>query len=128
MTDPIPVDTLQAPHEPAVRRPGTAGLWAVLLAGPAAWITHFAVVYLLAEAACRSHDASEMRFLDPSGLTWAIVVATVVAIAALVPALVAGARRRRSDRLLGSVALVLTGGAIPAILAVALPTVWLGPC
>lgn len=128
MSDPIPVDTLEAPHEPAVRRPGTARLWAVLLAGPAMWITHFAVVYLLAEAACRSHEVDEIRFLGPDGLEWAIAIVTLVAVVALVPAIFAAIERRRSDRLVGSVALILAVGAIPAIVAVALPVVWLVPC
>lgn len=128
MTEPLPVDTLEAPHEPAVRRPSTRGQWAVLLAGPATWIAHFAVVYLLAEAACRSHAEPDMRFLGPDGLEVAIAIATVVALVALAPAIVAAVRRRRSDRVLGSVALILTVGAIPAIVAVAIPVAWLGPC
>ncbi|MBW3657521.1 MAG: hypothetical protein KY457_02710 [Actinobacteria bacterium] len=55
--------------------------WVVFLAGPVIWITHFMVVYLIAEAGCTGDGALLDRF-DPPVPVVATWVATVVAVPA----------------------------------------------
>lgn len=128
--EPEPVDTLTAPHEPVVETPSTVGLWRHVLAGPSLWLAHFAVVYLLAEAACEAERTGGMDVLDPSTLRVVVVVATIVAAGtAVVAAIWSWRRSRRPDAsgLLWAATLASTGAAL-TILAVGLPILWIGPC
>lgn len=126
----IPVDTLEAPHEPAVWTESTARFWAVLLAGPVIWITYFAVVYLVAEAACTPSVSDRWSAFGERTLAGFVAVATIVAgIAALVATAVAWRAVRRPDASpLHRASMVLAVGSFLSVIAVGAPVVVLGPC
>jgi hypothetical protein len=122
-----PTDTLREPHEPLVETPGTAGMWAVVLAGPVLVMAHFWFVYLVAEAACEAERSPRMWFIGPDSLTWSIVVATGVgAVAALVAAWIGW--RSTGTRMLATVGTIMSVGSAATILAVGLPALVLAPC
>ena len=125
-----PVDTLDAPHEPVVATRSTVTTWLLVLTGPVVWITHFATVYLNAEASCASVRNRRIDFFGPSVLTSFVVVATVAAVAVIAVAAVIAWRRSnaRSDSVMHRLAVILSVGAIAAVLAVGLPILWLDPC
>ena len=126
----IPVDTLEAPHEPAVWTRSTSWFWVVLLAGPVIWIVHFAVVYLAAEAACTPTVASRWPDLDGGSLRAFVVVVTLVAaIACAVAAIVAWRATRAGDASpLTRAAVVLAIGSLVSVVLVGTPVLVLGPC
>lgn len=131
-TDPeeIPVDTLEAPHEPAVWSASTVRFWAVLLAGPVIWIVHFAVVYLVAEAACAPNVAERWSALGGRTLDGFVVVATIVAgMACLVATAFAWRAMREPDASpLHLASVVLAIGSFLSVIAVGAPALVLGPC
>lgn len=126
----VPVDTLDAPHEPAAWTRSTRWFWAVLLAGPVIWIGHFAAVYLAAEAACTPAVADRWSVVDEGSLRWFIVVATVVAaVACVVAALVAWRAMRAPDASpLHRASVMLAVGSVASVIAVGGPVLVLGPC
>lgn len=126
----IPVDTLDAPHEPAAWTRSTRRFWAVLLAGPVIWIVHFAAVYLAAEAACTPAVEDRWPAVDESSLRVFIVAATVVAaVGCVVAALVAWRAMRRPDASpLHRASVVLAIGSVASVIAVGGPVLVLGPC
>lgn len=128
--DEIPVDTLDAPHEPAAWTRPTVRFWVVLLAGPVIWIVHFAVVYLTAEATCTPTVGNRWPMLDAGSLRVFVVVATIVAaIGCVVAALVAWRAVRRPDASpLHRAAVVLAVGSCASVIAVGAPVLVLGPC
>lgn len=124
-----PVDTLEAPHEPVVATRSTVTTWLLVLAGPVVWITHFATVYLNAEATCASVRNRRIDYLGPTVLTRFVVVATVVAVAVIaVAAVIAWRRSNTRDEVMHRLAVILSVGSIAAVLAVGLPILWLDPC
>lgn len=127
MNRPPPTDTLREPHEPVVETPGTAIMWLVVLAGPVLVMAHFWFVYLAAEAACEADRSAGMRFVDPGGLEWIVVGATVVAASAALVAAWIG-RRSIGTRMLAQVGTIMSLGAAATILAVGLPILVLAPC
>ncbi len=64
------------PIEQIPDTPSTLRNWAELLGGPAIWISHFMIVYLVAEAGCAALDLGE------GVLVAFTVVATVIAVLA----------------------------------------------
>ena len=125
-----PVDTVDEPHEPVVDTASTVRLWRHVLAGPTLWIVHFAVVYLVSEAACEADRTGRIDFLGPSDTVDFVVVATIAgAVAAGLAATLTwrAARRPGASRLLW-VGTLLSIGSAAAIVAVGLPVVWLDPC
>lgn len=110
----------------------SVGLWALVLVGPVTWISHFMVVYLVAEAACTSAGVRGMRFLDPGGLTVFILVATAVAALVTAAGAVACWSGRRGDApdasAMHHVGLLLSAGSFVAVLFVGLPVLAIGPC
>jgi hypothetical protein len=122
-----PTDTLREPHEPLVDTPGTAGIWAVALAGPVLAMSHFWFVYLAAEATCEAERAAGMWFLDPDSLTWLILVATGVGVLAALAAAWIG-WRSIGTRMLATVGTLMSVGSAATILAVGLPALVLAPC
>lgn len=126
----IPVDTLEAPHEPAVWTRSTRRFWAVLLAGPVIWIVHFAVVYLAAETVCTPAVSDRWPALDEGSLECFVVVATVVAaLGCAVAAVVAWrATREPGASPLHRASVVLAVGSFASVLAVGGPVLVLGPC
>ncbi|NNE13183.1 MAG: hypothetical protein HKN41_13165 [Ilumatobacter sp.] len=136
-----PVDTLRAPHEPAVTPGRVASSLALLLAGPAIWMAHFWIVYLAAEASCTAERRPTVGFTGDRGLTAIIVVATVIGVGLCVASAFANRAQhvRRADRgdqrvnpapvgELGRLGLWLAIGAAVSIVAVGLPIVVLAPC
>lgn len=115
---------------PLADRPGSAPVWAALLAGPVLWITHFAVVYLASEVTCRERWAREVAGVEAATLI--TLVATAVALVAIAIAALFTVRLwRRSDR--GSRQLMVVGLALDAlfaasVLAVGIPALVLDPC
>ena len=128
MNEPAPpTDTLREPHEPLVETPGTAGMWAVVLAGPVLVMAHFWFVYLAAEATCEADRSTGMWFIEPDGLTWLIGAATGVgAVAALVSAWIGW--RSTGTRMLAKAGAIMSIGSAATILAVGLPALVLTPC
>lgn len=68
---PVPVDLS------ADRR--ARGIWALFVAGPVIWLTHFMVVYLVAEAGCTGGGPG-LRIFDPPVPRIVTAVATVIAV------------------------------------------------
>jgi len=126
----IPVDTLEAPHEPAVWTESTVRFWAVLLAGPVIWVVHFAVVYLTAEAACAPAVANRWSSLGEQSLDGFVIVATIVAaIACLAATALAWRAMRRPDASpLHRASVVLAVGSFVSVIAVGAPALVLDPC
>lgn len=122
-----PTDTLREPHEPLVETPGTAGMWAIALAGPVLVMVHFWFVYLSAEAACEADRTGGMRFVSTRDLEWTVIGATAVAALACVAAAWIGWRSIGS-RMLAKVGALMSVGSAATILAVGLPVLVLGPC
>jgi drug/metabolite transporter (DMT)-like permease len=122
-----PVD---APHEPLVPAPSSWRLWVVLLGGPAAWLVHFMVVYLAAEAVCTPPlVGSEQPWSDATLDTFVFVATVAVAVACIALAVVATvALRREPQQWLWWVGIVLAVGSCVAVLAVGLPSLVVGPC
>lgn len=140
---PVPVD-LSADRQ--VRR-----TWAVFIAGPVVWITHFMTVYLVAEAGCTG-GGEGLRFLGPPVPVVATLAATVVAVGLCVAATVWAYRRWRAseerleaapdaatelsgefddDRRRGSLAFagfLLSALSVVAVLFTGAPALVLGPC
>jgi TRAP-type C4-dicarboxylate transport system permease small subunit len=56
-------------------------IWALFVAGPVIWLTHFGVVYLVAEAGCTG-DGPGLRVFDPPVPTIVTGVTTVLAVVA----------------------------------------------
>lgn len=67
-------------------------MWLVLLGGPLLWLSHFMIVYLVAEAGC-SGDGPGLDLFDPPLPRTVTLLATVLAAAGCVP-LAAWALRR----------------------------------
>lgn len=126
----IPLDTATAPHEPVVEPASTVGMWFVVLSGPALWIGHFFGVYLLAEASCRAEATGRMSFVGSGGVTAAVVVVTIVALAStFVGGRVARRRAARSEaRDMYRIGMLLSGLSSLAILLVAVPIAVLPVC
>ncbi|MDP9021818.1 MAG: hypothetical protein M3N57_03790 [Actinomycetota bacterium] len=140
---PVPVD-LSADR--AVRL-----TWAVFITGPIVWITHFMVVYLVAEAGCTG-GGEGLRIFDPPVPVLTTLVATVIAVALCVAATVWAYREWRAsedqlaaapdaatelsgefddDRRRGSLAFagfLLSAFSVVAVLFVGAPALVLGPC
>lgn len=72
------------------------GTWAVFLAGPVVWFSHFMLVYLVAEAGCTGDGHGLDVFDPPVPVVWT-VVATVVAVALCAAAAVWARRRWRAN-------------------------------
>lgn len=109
-----------------MRRPRGVVLF---LAGPVIWISHFWLVYLVAEAGC----APDGLALDPSGVTLVTVGATVIAVVATtIMGFVAG--RDLGNRADGDWRLMHWGGAVLgglfalAIVLVGIPALVFAPC
>jgi uncharacterized BrkB/YihY/UPF0761 family membrane protein len=127
---------MSAPHH-VTRR----SLWALFLAGPVIWATHFLVVYFVGEAWC-TKDGPTREVLGLHVLSFLTVVATVLGVgAALLIAAVAHARWRArtddpSDWMDGddlNPGLALAGALLGVLFAVAilfvgLPAAFVGPC
>lgn len=128
--DEVPVDTLDAPHEPAAWTRPSVRLWIMLLSGPVVWIVHFAIVYLTVEAACAPAVHGRWSVLDERSLRVFVVVATVVAALACVVTAFAVRRvaRRPGASPLCRAAVVLAAGSCVSVLAVGAPVLVLGPC
>jgi hypothetical protein len=125
------------------------GAWAVLLAGPVIWITHFMTVYLIAEAGCTG-DGALLDLFDPPVPVVATIVATVVAVPLAAAAAVwawrgwrSGERRRPAApdappqvaaaagvrrRSVAFTGFLLSAFSVVAILFTAAPALVLGPC
>jgi hypothetical protein len=123
--------------------------WAVFLAGPVIWFSHFMVVYLAAEAGCTG-DGPGLEVLDPPVPVVATLVATVVAVALCAAATWWGwrwwqegrtttgdGRRDRSTSTLddegrsaslGFAGTILSAFSLLAVLFTAAPALVLGPC
>jgi hypothetical protein len=106
--------------------PSLAASWLALLGGPVVWLTHFAAVYLVAEAACAGRSRA------PDGLALFIFVATVVG-AALAALSGAFAWRRVGSTgghhaALARAGVLLAAGSVLSVLSVGLPIVALEPC
>ena len=71
--------------------------WLVLLAGPLIGLSHFMLVYLVAEAGCTG-SGTGLRVLDPPVPEVVTVATTVVAAAACLAAAALGYQRWRSGR------------------------------
>lgn len=128
--DPIPVDTVEPPLEPAVRQPPTIRLWALVIGGPVTWIVHFAGVYLLAEAACTADRSAGIGFVGGGALRLVVVLLTVVAIVVCL-GLAVGARResaRRGAPEVIGIGVPLAVGAAVAVAVTCLPILVLTPC
>lgn len=102
-----------------------------LLAGPVIWITHFMVVYLLAEVACEFGLLTD-TLLGLPVLSWVVLAATALAIGAIVPFLAKSEALRNSadsaSRLAGFGGVLLDWLSIFAIAFVGLPAAALTPC
>lgn len=125
-----PVDTLEAPHEPAVFATPVAPALLLLLAGPILWMSHFWVVYLLAEASCTAERRPDMTFFGEDGLTTAIVASTIVAVVLCAVAAVVNHRHRSDENVqgLGRIGVWLSIGSAVSVVAVGLPIAVLAPC
>lgn len=107
--------------------------WALLLAGPVLWITHFGIVYLFAEAACAAREAGDAFQLPGTGAISPVIVVSTVVLAVVTAAATAVSWRTigtsdgdresmaRGGALLGALSVV-------AIVSVGLPAIWLDPC
>ena len=62
----------------------TRSMWAVLIGGPLLWISHFMLVYLVAESGC-SGDGPGLELFDPPVPRTVTLVATALAAAGCVP-------------------------------------------
>ncbi|WP_420452661.1 hypothetical protein [Ilumatobacter sp.] len=125
-----PVENAGPPFEPTVEVETTVGLWAAVLAGPVAFMVHFFVVYLVAEAACAADAAEEMTFLGQGATSAVIVVATIVGVVVVGVDLLV--MRRWSART-GSPGLLRVGSLLAwlsglAIVVVGLPVLVLAVC
>lgn len=125
--------------------------WAIFLAGPIIWLTHFMAVYLVAEAGCTG-DGPGLWLFDPPVPVVTTLVATVIAVALCVAATVWAFRHWRDaareleeapddaeaisgeyddDRRRGSLALagfLLGAFSVVAVLFTGTPALVLGPC
>ena len=126
-------------------------MWAMFLSGPVVWLSHYGLVYLVAEAGCTGGGPG-LELLDPPVPVTLTLLTTVAAIAACLAATVWSFRRWRltdrhperapddakelagdeaSDDRAGSLAFggfVLGVFSIVAILFTAAPALVLGPC
>lgn len=112
------------PIERVPDNPSTLRDWIVLLGGPAIWMSHFMIVYLVAEAGCAELELSEGALVAFS------VVATVVA--ALACGALAWVARRRSAGQewkldFASGGFLLAIGSLMGVLAVGAPALVLSP-
>lgn len=136
------VDVVSTPQGP-----GSSRIWLLVLAAPTIWITHFMVVYLIAEAVCVAGD-TDRQVLGLHVVSAVTVAATVVATVAIAAAGVLAYRRwraeerhrrspgdgsdqaaaRGTDRALAFTGFVLAILSVYAVLIVGLPALWLFPC
>ena len=115
--------------------------WVLLLAGPVIWLTHFAVVYLVAEAGCHG-DGQGLDLFDPPVPVVVTLVATLLAATAClavayrswsrIPRGPAGTAAtdpaaHERQRVLSTVGGLLALLSAVGVLVVAAPAVWL-PC
>lgn len=121
---------------------------AVLLLGPVLWLTHFMVVYLVAEAGCTG-DGPGLEVFDPPVPQALTLVATAVASVACLAAAGWAGRRWRArpsssrtagadragapadlpvDRAMAFAGMLLSLLSFVAVLLVGLPALYLGPC
>lgn len=117
-------------REPLVDNPSSAPAWLGLLLGPTVWMTHFFVVYLLAEYVCADVIYGTVSAISESSLIVIITVATAVAMAICAWAALRAAREIRSDSpsVIAMASVVLSVGSAASVLAVGLPALWIGPC
>lgn len=110
--------------------------WFALLAGPTIWISHFMLVYLVAETACTPTDPDQWSFFGEDAVIWLTVLATVGAAAACVAVAAFSWGRLDDHDPHGSdhwvVDLARTGflgsiGALIGVVAVGAPAVFLSP-
>lgn len=125
--------------------------WAVFVAGPVVWITHFMVVYLVGEAGCTG-GGEGLRLFDPPVPVLTTLAATAVAVVLCVVATVWAYRRWRAseeelaaapdaaselsgefddDRRRGSLAFagfLLSAFSVVAVVFTGAPALVLGPC
>lgn len=127
-TEPTRKPTAEEPPD----SPSTIRVWALLLAGPVLWISHFMVVYLFAEAACAARESDDLPFFGTGAIAASVVGSTIVAAGLTAAATLAswrGARRGGEDAWTLGLAGVLLGVlSIIAILAVGLPALAVEPC
>lgn len=115
-------------------------IWVVLLGGPLIWISHFMVVYLVAEAGCTG-DGPGLEVFDPPVPTVLTLAATAVAAVACLGFAVWGYRRwavGRSDREhlgddsgrrpLAFIGFLLSVGSLVSVLLVGLPAPFVATC
>ncbi len=125
--------------------------WAVFIAGPIIWVSHFMVVYLVAEAGCTG-EGRGLEVFDPPVPVITTLVATVIAVGLCVAATVWAYRWWREtrddletapdaatsisgefddDRRRGSLSFagfLLSSFSVVAILFTGAPALVLGPC
>lgn len=123
--------TPDRPIEHIPDAPSTWRDWALLLGGPAVWITHFMAVYLAAEVACGPLGPDNWAFFGDDAFVIVTVGATVAAVLAC-GAIAWGCRRRaggggdwKIDFASGGV--LLSIGSIIGVVAVGVPAVVLTP-
>lgn len=123
--------TSDRPIERIPDQPSTLGDWAVLLGGPAIWISHFMLVYLLAEASCAAVGSDALTFIGDDTLVVLTVVATVIAAAACGTLAWVAWRRTRGGRRdivdLSRAGLLLAVGSFVGVIAVGAPALVLSP-
>lgn len=125
--------------------------WAMFLAGPAIWFSHFMLVYLIAEAGCTSGGPGLELFDPPVPVTVTLVSTVLAVVAAAAAAAWAFRHWRRTERQLetapddvedlageldddrrrGALALagfLLSALSVVAILFTGAPALVLGPC
>lgn len=115
--------------------------WVVLLAGPVIWLTHFTVVYLVAEAGCNG-GGDGLEVFAPPVPAWTTLVATLVAVPACLAVAWWGwnripggprgeaatdANAHERHRVLSTIGSLLALISLAAVLFVAATAVWL-PC
>lgn len=120
------------PVEEIPQQRSTVRDWALLLAGPVLWITHFMAVYLYSEAACVARESDALPVPGADALVPVVVAATVVAAFITVWATLlswrAAHRREGDEAALGWAGALLGALSVVAILAVGLPALAVTPC
>lgn len=116
--------------EPTVQFDNSFRTWLHILAGPTIWVTHFFVVYLVAEHACRSVVYQSFDSLTEPQLELFILVVTAFAVGLCVAAAVWSRRsaQRDPDDFPARIGVWLSLGSAASVLAVGLPVLWIGPC
>lgn len=117
--------TEDRPIERIPDNPSTLRDWAVLLGGPAIWISHFMAVYLVAEAGCEG-----LGLTEDVVVVFAVVATAVAAMACGFLARVAQRRRSVGQEWkldLASGGFLLAIGSVMGVLAVGAPALVLTP-